>query len=250
MKGTLFQKPLEFNLEINGETWNQGNVLAGTLGVTNHGTEEVELNLNGVALALGNIRKVKAKDQAAFDLFETITFPAEKLAPNDKKGLSFKFELPMNGPITDKTQSPYILYGNLEKREGMLQLPVEPSLTFKPLIDVLDIFFRFKVKEKKTAKNAVDFKLIPPDAKEFKALDSLVLKAKELPEQGIELKFQFKLKNLGLNAGAIEVTKTKKDHSLKLTAKDYLLGKDAPNQDAIRKLFQDIFTEVLPKQVF
>lgn len=250
MKGTLFQKPLEFNLEVHGETWNQGSEIQGTLEVTNHGADNVDLSSYGVALALGNMRKVKAKDAEAFAIEQASNFATSELAPGAKSKLEFRYSLPLNGPISDKTQSPYLVYGNLENRDGNLKLAVEPSLTFKPLLDVLDVFFRFKIKERKSAKTTVDFKLVTPDAKEFKALDSLVLKMKELPEQGIDLKFQFQMKNIGVSAGTVEVKKSKDERTLKLSAKDYLFQKNAPNQDAIRKLLQGVFDEVLPKQFF
>ncbi len=250
MKGTLFQKPLEFNLEVHGETWHQGSDITGTLNVTNHGSESVELASYGIALALGNMRKVKAKDAGAFVFDTTTIFEQKTISAGAKAQLNFTYSLPLNSPISDKTQSPYLVYGNLENRDGNLKLSIEPSQTFKPLIDVLDVFFRFKIKERKSAKTTVDFKLVTPDAKEFKALDSLVLKMKELPDQGIDLKFQFQMKNVGVNAGAIEVKKSKDERTLKLSASDYLFQKNAPNQDAIRKLFQGIFDEVLPKQLF
>lgn len=250
MKGTLFQKPLEFNLEIPGESWSQGNAIAGTLTVRNHGAESVVLNNHGVALAVGNMKKVKARDEAAFAIKDENKFSSVSVNAGAETRLPFSFTLENNGPITDKTQSPYIVYGNLENREGNLQLTVEPSKTFKPLLDVLDVFFRFKLKDRKHAKDSVEFKMISPDAKDFKALDTMSLKMKETAEGGIEMKIQFQLKNVGITDGNVAVKKSKITKDLKLTAKDFMFGKDSPNQEAIRKIFQGLFEEVLPKQLF
>jgi hypothetical protein len=61
---------------------------------------------------------------------------------------------------------------------------------------------------------------------------------------------EFRTKNIGITDGSVAVQKSKENYQQKLSANDYLFGKDAPNQDAIRKIFQDIFNEVLPKQLF
>lgn len=250
MKGTLFQKPVEFNLEVLGEAWTQGSQLNGSLKITNHGHENVSLENLGVALALGHIKKVKTKNSEAFKISETQGFPTSNIAPGEKTELNFDFKLNANGPITDKTQSPYLIYGDLEKKEGHLQLTIEPSLTFKPLLDVLDIFFRFKLKERKFAKNVIEFKFIAPDAKEFKSLEHIVVKMKELEAGDIDLDIQFNMKKVGVSDGTVALTKAKESKKMALKFKDYMFQKDAPNQEAIRKIFQGLFDEVLPKQLF
>lgn len=250
MKGTIFQKPFEFNLELPGETWNQGQSLNGSLVVTSHGAETLDLENHGIALALGKVKKVKSKDSDAFNIFETLAFSKNSVAAGDKVNLDFSFPLPLNGPISDKTQSFYLIYGNLEKQEGHLQLTVEPSLAFKPLLDVLDIFFRFKFKERKYAKDSIEFKLIAPDSKDFKGLETLILKMKEIPESGLEFTATFNLKNVGITDGNVAVQKTKETRKVKLIFNDYLFQKDSPNQDAIRKIFQDLFDDVITKQYF
>lgn len=250
MKGTLFQKPLEFNLEVPGETWSQGDALKGQLSVKNHGQEKVSLDTYGVALALGNMKKVKARDEKALDIAESKLFEGISVASGQSVKLDFDFTLLSNGPITDKTNSPYLVYGDLQKREGHLQLTVEPSKTFKPLLSVLDVFFRFKLKDRKHTKDSVEFKLIAPDAKDFKAMESMTLKLKETDDMGIEMKIQFQMKNVGITDGAVAVKKSKIAKNMNLKFSDYMFQKDSPNQEAIRKLFQGLFDETLPKQLF
>src|SRR5690606_3494531 len=141
------------NLEIPGEAWSQGDALKGQLSVKNHGQEKIDLDSYGVALALGNMKKVKARDEKGLDVSESKLFEGVSVAAGQSVQLEFHFSLLSNGPITDKTNSPYLVYGDLQKKEGHLQLTVEPSKTFKPLLDVLDVFFRFKLKDRKHSKD-------------------------------------------------------------------------------------------------
>ena len=250
MKGTLFQKPLEFNLEVPGEIWTQGSKVEGTLAVTNHGHEEISLDNIGVAIALGAVKKVKTKDEDAFAIAANEAFSKQNIPAQGKSELSFSFTLETNGPISDKNSSPYLIYGDLQKKEGHLQLTVEPSKAFKPLLDVLDIFFRFKLKERKHAKDGIEFKLIAPDAREFKALDTMVIKMTELEAGDVDLKIQFNMKTVGVADGAVTTKKTKVNKKLSLRFNEFMFQKDSPNQEAIRKIFQGLFDEVLPKQLF
>tara|TARA_R110000868_G_scaffold209490_2_gene459300 strand:- start:1092 stop:1826 length:735 start_codon:yes stop_codon:yes gene_type:complete len=244
MKGTVFQKPFEFNLEIPGESWTQGQTLKGSLLVKNHGTDSLDYQNSGVALALGKMKKVKTKDADAFEVLETMSFG------DKQESLSFEFKLPTNGPISDKSHSLYLIYGDLSGREGHLQLNVEPSETFKPLLNVLDIFFRFKLKERKFSKDCIEFKLVAPDAKEFKGLETLILKMKEEEDQAIDFTATFNLQNVGITDGNVAVQKKKETRKVSLKSSDYLFQKDSPNQDAIRKIFQDLFDDVITKQYF
>lgn len=244
MKGTIFQKPFEFNLDVPGEQWFQGQDLSGKLNVLNHDNTNIKRpDTLGVALAVGKNKKVKIKDADAFEIIETVS-----LEHHDQ--IDFRFKLPINGPISDKSQSYYLIYGDLESKDGHLQLNVDSSLTFKPLLDVLDIFFRFKLKEKKFNKKSIEFKFIAPDAKEFKSLETLILNMSEEEDLTINITATFNLKNVGITDGNVAVQKSKATKKLQLKANDYLFQKDSPNQDAIRKVFQNLFDEISTKQLF
>ncbi|MBH48954.1 MAG: hypothetical protein CME71_12370 [Halobacteriovorax sp.] len=244
MKGTVFQKPFEFNVEIPGESWHQGQLLKGSVAVKNHGDTPLNTTESGVALALGKVKKVKTREADAFEILQSVSFT------DNEDSLHFEFSLPLNGPISDKTQCLYLIFGDLTAKEGHLQLSVEPSLTFKPLLDVLDIFFRFKLKERKHNKDCVEYKFIAPDAKEFKGLETLVLKMKEADSAAIDFTAIFNLANVGITDGNVAVQKKKETRKVSLKSTDYLFQKDSPNQDAIRKIFQDLFSDVITKQYF
>ena len=81
MKATLFNKPLEWSIETQGESWQQGSAIKGILKVKNHGQEELPLENAGVGIAHADVKKVHART-------EGILKPAvnEKLSATTIKG--------------------------------------------------------------------------------------------------------------------------------------------------------------------
>ena len=56
MKGTFFQKPFEFKLNVEGETWRQAQGVSGVLTVKNQGSSPVSVEGTRVHLAYGQLR--------------------------------------------------------------------------------------------------------------------------------------------------------------------------------------------------
>ena len=52
MKGTFFNKPLEYKIEIDGESWTQGSKVTGNIIIVNHSKRPVALNKNGCIFVL------------------------------------------------------------------------------------------------------------------------------------------------------------------------------------------------------
>ena len=61
MKGVFFQKPLEFNIEIIGENFEQGDLIKGTAKVKNHDKGPIEMAQYGIILAHGEDKKSKKR---------------------------------------------------------------------------------------------------------------------------------------------------------------------------------------------
>ena len=64
MRGVFIQKPLEFRLEVPLDAAIQGEKVPCTVTVTNHGSEPISLSQISLTLALGALKKVKAKAEA------------------------------------------------------------------------------------------------------------------------------------------------------------------------------------------
>ncbi len=59
MKGTFFQKPIEYKIEVEGETWSQGDVVKGQLIVNNHGDSSLDFTSIGCHLCFVDMKKMK-----------------------------------------------------------------------------------------------------------------------------------------------------------------------------------------------
>ena len=156
MKGTFFQRPLEYKLDIEGESWEQGSTIKASLIINNHSSEEVDLSNIGAHLCLATTKKLKAKDDTAFTFLETIPMTQAFVKANSSVDLNFLFSLPTDCAITENTLSLYILCGNKNKPfdGGILQLNIVPTSTITSFIEVFENFFKFKFKALKN-KNAM-----------------------------------------------------------------------------------------------
>jgi hypothetical protein len=248
MKGTFFSKPLEWNIETVGESWQQGEVVKGTLKVTNHGSEAQNLEGAAIELAHADIKKVQTKVP---DLFKhAIRFPLNltSLEAGKTHEMNFEMKLPDNCPVTDKKASFYLSYGNGASTSS-LQLSVQPLALFGKLVGLLDTFMRFKLKEFKGSKVGVEYKLIPPSSRDMANLDTAVVTF-SMKEQTLLISFEFAVKKLDTSGVTNKIDKSKVTIQRELSPKEYSLGRDMINQDQLLKVFESIISEVKLKSVF
>lgn len=248
MKGFFFSKPLEWSIETAGESWQQGSIINGELKVKNHGTEDVSLLESGVALAHGEMKKVhsKAKDALRIELKEE--FEVERISPGQELGLAFSLKLPENALITDKKSSFYLAYGK-GSMENHLQLKVVPRALFDKFIGLLDTFHRFKLKDFKSSKKGVEYKLTPPTSREMANVEGLILTL-SMEEELMKLIFDFQVRKLDMASVTTKVCKESVKVSRELSKKEYSLGQDMINQDGLLKAIESVLSEVKLKAVF
>jgi hypothetical protein len=247
MKGTFFQKPLEWNIETTGESWQQGDVLKGTLRVKNHGTDKINLSQSGVGISVADIKKVQTRADGAFKLEKSFDLATE-LNPGAETSLEFSFDIGANSPVTDKKSSYYLSYGK-NFVESSLQVKVEPKALFMKVIGLLDTFQRFKLKEFKAAKKGVEFKLIPPTSREMANVESMFLTF-SMQEQNLTMKFEFQVKKLDTSGVTNKINKEAVTVEKILTPKEYSLGRDMINQDQLLKTIEAVLAEVKMNNVF
>jgi hypothetical protein len=248
MKGTFFQKPLEWNIETTDESWQQGGKVRGTLRVKNHGAESLSLNPAGVGLAYADIKKVHAKTAGVLKPEPKTLFPDGEISPGDSKELHFELALPENCPVSDKKATYFLTYGK-DASENHLQLNVQPRLLFGKLVGLLDTFQRFKLKEFKGTKNGVEYKLIPPTSRDMANLDGLLL-SMEMEGDTLNLTFEFQVKKLDTSGVTNSIKKETAKIKKSLLPKEYLLGRDMIHQDALLKMFESVIGEVKIKNAF
>lgn len=248
MKGTFFNKPLEWNIETSGESWQQGETLKGLLRVKNHGSEPVSLEGSGVAMAQADIKKVQSRTEGALKIEKSIPFTQNELKAGEETELNFSFDISPNSPVTDKKSSYYLSYGR-NFTEGQLQLKVEPKALYMKVTGLLDTFHRFKLKEFKAAKKGVEFKFVPPTSREMASIESLILTF-SMQEDNLQMKFDFQVKKLDTTSVTTKINKESVTVEKTLPPKDYSFGKDLINQDTLLKRIEEVLSEVKLKNVF
>lgn len=248
MKGTFFNKPIEWNVETTRESWQQGEKVEGTLTVKNHGTESFALTNAGVGLAFADIKKIHARADGALKRECENGFSADSLHAGSTVELPFSLTLPANCAVTDKKASFYLTYGR-DFSESHLMLKIEPKAIYGKIVGLLDTFYRFKMKEFKGSKKGVEYKLLPPTSREMANIDSLALTF-SMKEDLMNLDFEFQVKKLDTSSITTKVNKETVKVSKSLGPKDYSLGKDMINQDQLLKSLEAVVAEVKLKSVF
>lgn len=219
MKGIYFQKPLESILKVDGETWRQGDSVSGTLEIRNHGSEPVAPSQAHVMLTRGELKKVRAKDAAAFQVIQSVKVGNDSMiAPGATASFPWTVSTDRNGPVTDSMASPFLLYGVGESPEtlGQLQLTFEPHELLQEFIKSFSVGFRFVLKSRRSSKGGwVEFKLDPPDSKAFSTLELLVLSAR-FDGEAVDLEYEFQLKKIEATVAGTHVKKLKKQFEQRL----------------------------------
>jgi hypothetical protein len=251
MKGTSFQKPLEFNLRVDGETWHQGDSVSGVLLVKNHGTEATSLQEIHLHLALGELKKVRAKSTDAFTVLNSKPIgTGEELLPQRELSFPWTFETDRNFPITDSTKSPFLLYGHGEGIEKLaqLQINVQPYWLIQEFLKILQTHFRFVVKSQKSNKGKVEVKLVPPDSKKFAKLEQLTLQIK-FEAESMAVQYIFQVKKIEASAASVNVKKQKEEAEQVFSPDQYLIPSGRLNHELLETAVQEALDLVESKFV-
>ena len=234
MKGTSFQKPFEFKLAVEGEKWNQGDLISGVLTVKNHGTEPLSLQGTQIALAYGDLDGVREKKPDAFEVQSSVPMSVDqKLDPQAEASFPWKFQTDRNCAISDKSSSLFLLYGNGAAgiTSGQLQLLVLPVTLIQDFISLMTIEYKFVVKIQKFNKGCVEIKFTPPSSKNFAAVENLFVSFKFEGEQ-FHVRYLFNVKKLDASAG-MTLKKIKKDISQSFGPSQYLLSNGRLNHEKV-----------------
>lgn len=138
MRGLFLKHPLEFRLEVKGDSFFQGQDLSCALIIKNHGDAPALVAEPTVVLVRADLKKVKAKDASAFEIIQRAELERGiEVAPKSEVQFLYTVTLDRNVPITDKGQSPYLLYGNSESFSelGQLLVTVIPHQHLRAVFD-------------------------------------------------------------------------------------------------------------------
>jgi hypothetical protein len=113
----------------------------------------------------------------------------------------------------------------------------------------MDTFYRFKVKEFKSTKNGVEYKLIPPTSRDHANLEALHLTFSYQGEN-LQMDYEFQVRKLDTASVTTKVNKESVKIQKILAPKEYSLGKEMINQDTLLKSIESVLGEVKLKSVY
>jgi hypothetical protein len=231
MKGIFFQKPLEYSLNVNGETWKQGDPITGSLVVKSHASDVLAPSAQ-VHLAYGHLKKAHAKDPKAFEILASAS-----------AGPDWKFETDRNAAITDSVHSLFILYGSGDdlSKYGHLQLVVKPYWVIEEFIKELGVGFRFVVKSLKSSKGLLEAKVAPPTSRSFAAVEQAILSFR-FEGDLLEVGATFNLKKIEATAASVDVKKEKREVQKNYRPIDYLTSSGRFNHERMEEAIRDILS--------
>ena len=237
MKGISFQDGVEFKVTIQGETWQQGEDLSGSLEATVK-NPDVALGEMRVILAETTDRKLKLK---SVDGFHVLAEASSATSP-----LAWSFKLPIDARISDKPGSLFILYGSRVDKHalGMLRLAILPHHYIHDLIEIMRTEFRFALKNLTAGKgNFVEAKLEPSGSKEWAQLEELILAVK-VTDETIETKFIFNRNAVDAMKAGLQTKIEKREIERSWGLKEFVHDFNGRlNKDAATLAIQNVISE-------
>ena len=246
MRGIFIQHPLEFRLEVTGDAFCQGAQVPARLAVKNHGSSPVSLPDLTVRLATGDLKKVKAKDEGAFvDVSSAEIERGSEVAAQAEVFFPCDFTLSPNSPISDRAQSPFLLYGNSSSTSqlGQLLLTVNAHPHIRSLFDSMTTVCSF-INKGETWKNGwTTAKLKAPDAKRFSMVEELNLSCRfEGPV--LQLRFVFSVKKFDGFSTKVQLKKGKSEVEQHWDPSDYLFGDGFIRQEYVDTRVEEALSTV------
>ena len=120
MRSIFFQQPLQHQIEIDGENWNQGEEIKGKLTIRNMSSETVVVNTSQVILAYGLKKSIKESNEPPWEVLEKQVMTQNiSLPAGGEQSFEWIFQLATDCPITDKQGGLYfcLLYTSPSPRD-------------------------------------------------------------------------------------------------------------------------------------
>ena len=130
MRGTFFQKPLEIILEINGESWFQGDTIQGTVSLKTNGEESYDLDGLGLYLIFGEPKKMLKKSPKSYEVLDQVELTGQSVS-NNVSETEFSLKLSDYCPISEKSKGMFLAFGFKDDlfSAHRLELPIQPKKT-------------------------------------------------------------------------------------------------------------------------
>jgi len=247
MKGMFFYKSCEYKLDLEGESWERGSVISGSLSLLPQGMPSKIPNLQ-IFLGFGNPKKIQNKDLSSFKMIDSIQVPEEcydKSVP-----FTFSFSLLNDFIISDNTKTLFVIIGTLEEsiEVGLLPLSILPEKSICDFKDIFENFYKFKFKPFKNAKKQISSELIPPGSNEWVGIQKMHVFF-EVESDVLLVEYKIKHKKMSYDINSIGT----KDENLVLKSKleksDYSGHGSSPNQMGIKSSIELILDQLRTKSM-
>jgi sporulation-control protein spo0M len=238
MKGVFINTQIEYRLEVAGEQFHQGDTIPCVLTVKNHGANAQSIDNLFLHLATGDQKKLKAKQEGAFEVVDAADKPFNGLLePKTERSFQWSFSLGKNAPVSDKAHGLFLVYGNaaIAGCSGHLALNLEPHPHIQFLVRSLESPFQFENKGHKSSGDWVQIKFKPPSARRFSMLNELQLAA-HFDGEMLDVKYIFTVKKFdAVSVTSVSIKKGKAEITQKLDPARYLISGRFVDHEYIEK---------------
>ena len=252
MRSIFYKQPLQYQIEIDGENWTQGEKIKGKLTVLNMISETVFVKDSQVIIAYGLKKDIKAGNESPWEVFEKQVLTKNiSLHAGAEQSYEWSFQLETDCPITEKHGGIYLLFGGEDtlSEGGRLDLPIRLHPILQNFLQTFTTQFFFLEKYQKQKSDWTEVKLIPPDSKEFPNLD-FVRCLLRISQEHLEAHYLFKMSGLGRSGEKITVTKKNRELKQKIPPENYLQSGGFPNRACFRENINEALKIARPEVIF
>jgi len=246
MRSVFIQKPLEFRLEVPLEAAVQGEAVPCRVSVKNHGAEPTPLSQFSLLLGLGVLKKVKAKAADAFEVLDRSDLDrSQTVAPGSEVVSTWEFRLDRNAPLSDKNQTPFLLYGNGETPDQLGQIPLTVTMHphYRAIFDTCETVFSLINKGETWKDGYTLVKYKAPDLRKFSLVEEIVIGVRFV-DDSLELIYTFKVKKIDATAHSLNFKKGKAEVAQTWSPQEYLFGGGFIRQEYLEKMLDEAFSVV------
>jgi len=252
MRSVYIQQPLEYQIEVEGESWNQGEVVKGQIRIRNMGSKTVAVKTSQIILAHGLKKAFKEGTMVPWEVLEKQVV-AQDIALQAGSELTFgwNFNLSTDCQITDKQGGLYLLFGDDEAltEGGRLNLQINLHPILQNYLQTFTTQFRFLEKYQKRKSEWTEVKLIPPDSREYPNMD-YVLCFLRIHDEQLEAHYRFKMSGLGRTGEKMTVTKKNRELEQSIPPEKYLQPGGFPNRACFRENIDQALNIARPEVIF
>jgi len=252
MRSVYIQQPLEYQIDVEGESWNQGEVVKGQIRIRNMSSKTVAVKTSQIILAHGLKKAFKEGTMVPWEVLEK-QIVAQDIALQAGSELTFgwNFNLSTDCPITDKQGGLYLLFGGDEAltEGGRLNLQINLHPILQNYLQTFTTQFRFLEKYQKRKSELTEVKLIPPDSREYPNMD-YVLCFLRIHDEQLEAHYRFKMSGLGRTGEKMTVTKKNREIEQSIPQGKYLQPGGFPNRACFRENIDQALNIARPEVIF